>query len=109
MAKKVEYLQGSSSGINSLKSTEFATNLYPNPTGGMCYLSYEVANTSKVSAAIFDLTGRQVASLLNNQIQGSGKQVISFDVTSLQLPQGLYMIQLNINGIVKTVKLNVQQ
>ncbi|HXD92989.1 MAG TPA: T9SS type A sorting domain-containing protein [Bacteroidia bacterium] len=103
-----KYLQTFSNGINVVKHAEFVTNLYPNPTSTLAYLAYENETATKVSASIFDVMGRQVATLLNNQEQAAGKQTLAIDVTNLQLPQGLYMIQLTVNGATKTLKLNVQ-
>jgi hypothetical protein len=103
-----KYLQTFSNGINVVKHAEFTANLYPNPTSTLAYLAYENETATKVSASIFDVTGRQVATLLNNQEQAAGKQTLTVDVTNLQLPQGLYMIQLTVNGATKTLKLNVQ-
>ncbi|HEX7414207.1 MAG TPA: T9SS type A sorting domain-containing protein, partial [Bacteroidia bacterium] len=106
---KASYLQSFGiAGINTIKHTELSTNLYPNPTSGVTYLSYENQTSSNVSASIFDITGRQVATLINNQQQTAGKQILTVDVNTLQLPLGLYMVQLTINGATKTLKLNVQ-
>ena len=104
---KAEYLQSFSNAINNIKQTDLATNLYPNPASTFANVTYENATTAKVSASIFDITGRQVATLLNNQEQAAGKQTLAIDVTNLQLPKGLYMVQLTINGAIKTLKLNV--
>ena len=105
---KVQYLQTFSNAINTIKRNELATNLYPNPASTFAYLSYENTTSAKVSASIFDMTGKQVAVILNNQQQIAGKQTLAIDVNNLQLAQGLYMVQLTINGATKTLKLNVQ-
>jgi len=105
---KAQYLQSFSNAINTIKHTDLATNLYPNPASAFTTLAYENATTAKVSASIFDVTGRQVATLLNNQEQAAGKQMLTIDVTNLQLPKGLFMVQLTVNGATKTLKLNVQ-
>jgi hypothetical protein len=106
--KDIQYLQGSTAGINTVKQSVLSTNLYPNPTSGITYLSYENQSSANVNASIYDITGRQVATLVNNQPQAAGKQVLTIDVNNLQLPQGLYMVQLTVNGAMKTIKLNVQ-
>ena len=107
-ATKAQYLQTFSNAINTIKHSELATNLYPNPASTLSFLSYENVTSSKVSANIFDLTGKQVAAILNNQQQAAGKQTLTIDVNNLQLAQGLYMVQLTVNGTTKTLKLNVQ-
>jgi hypothetical protein len=106
--RKAQYLQGVTTGISSVKQTILSTNLYPNPTSGISYLSYENLSSATVNASIFDVTGRQVATLINNQQQAAGKQMATIDVNNLQLSQGLYMVQLAVNGAMKTLKLNVQ-
>jgi hypothetical protein len=107
--RKAQYLQSLQfAGISTVKSIMQTTNLYPNPTSVISYLSYENETSTTVSAAIFDVTGREVATLINNQQQAAGKQTVSIDVNKLQLPQGLYMVQLTVNGALKTLKLNVQ-
>ncbi len=103
---QAQYLQTFTNGINTIKHANFAVSLYPNPTNAVSYLSYENATSSKVTASLFDITGRQVAALLNNQQQAAGKQTLTIDVTNT--PKGLYMLQLTINGATKTLKLNVQ-
>src|ERR1700757_982849 len=105
---KAQYLQSFSNGINVVKHAEFTTNLYPTPASTVSYLSYENATSAKVDASIFDVTGRQVAALVNDQQQAAGIQILPIDVASLQLPKGLYMVQLTVNGATKTLKLNVQ-
>jgi hypothetical protein len=105
---KAEYLQTFSNAVNAIKNNELATNLYPNPTSTLTYLSYENATSSKVSANIFDVTGKHVATILSNQQQAAGKQTLAIDINNLQLAQGLYMVQLTVNGATKTIKLNVQ-
>ncbi|MFI5141437.1 MAG: T9SS type A sorting domain-containing protein, partial [Bacteroidia bacterium] len=105
---KAQYLQSFSNAINNIKHIDLATNLYPNPASAFTTLTYENATTAKVSASIFDVTGRQVATLLNNQEQAAGKQTLAIDVTNLQLPKGLYMVQLTVNAATKTLKLNIQ-
>ena len=107
--RTAQYLQNVTfAGISTVKQTLLTTNLYPNPTSGISYLSYENQTSANVSAAIFDVTGRHVATLINNQQQAAGKQTVSIDVNNLQLSQGLYMVQLTVNGAMKTLKLNVQ-
>jgi len=103
-----KYLQNFSNGINVVKHAEFATNLYPNPASSISYLSYENTTASKVDVSIFDVTGRLITKLVSNQQQTAGIQIMPIDITSMQLPHGLYMVQLTINGATKTLKLNVQ-
>ena len=110
LAKEIQYnTVANTTGINSINNhVTLSANLYPNPTSGVTYLSYENQTSANVTASIYDITGRQVATLINNQQQAAGKQIVTIDVNNLQLPQGLYMVQLTVNGAMKIIKLNVQ-
>ncbi len=102
---KAQYLQSVTTGINTFKHAEFASCLYPNPTNTVSYLNYENTNSSKVSASIYDLTGKEIVSILNNEQQAAGKHSLTIDVSNLQA--GLYLVELTINGATKTIKLSV--
>lgn len=108
-ASKAQYLQTLTNGINSPKHTDFTANLYPNPASSVTYLYYENATESKVSAVIYDVTGKKITTVLNNQPQAAGKQTLTIPVSDLQLSEGLYIVQLSINGTIKTFKLNIVQ
>lgn len=106
---KAQYLQELQfAGINTTKHTESLVNLYPNPTSGVAYLSYENESSSVVSAKVLDIAGREIASVINDQQQCAGKHTLVIDVNNLQLSQGLYIVQLVVNSAVKTIKLTVQ-
>ena len=107
--RKAQYIKSvSSTGIEQFRIQNSEFRIYPNPTSGITYLNYENVASSTVSASIFDVTGRQVTSIINNQQQSAGKHTLNIDINNIQLPQGLYMVQLIVNGSIKTIKLNVQ-
>jgi hypothetical protein len=71
---------------------EFALNpAYPNPFNPNTTLSYSIPEAAHVKLQVFDNTGREVATLVNEMIN-SGTHTLNFDANSL--PSGLYIARL---------------
>jgi len=66
-------------------------NAYPNPFNPSTMISFDIAEIGDVSLKIFDLTGRQVASLINEfMIPGSHQVTWNPGL----LPSGVYLVEL---------------
>ena len=68
---------------------------YPNPFNPTTSIRFDVANTANVSLRVFDTLGREVATLVNGQMQ-AGSHSVSFDASTLT--SGVYMYRLS-NGV----------
>jgi hypothetical protein len=80
---------------NSISATpnEFAlTGAYPNPFNPTTTLSYELNETSEVILKVYDVSGREVATLVNG-MRAAGTHEVIFDGT--HLVSGVYLYQLN--------------
>ena len=66
-------------------------NAYPNPFNPSTVISFDIVEMNDVSLKIFDLTGRQVASLIN-EFMIPGNHEISWNPG--QLPSGVYLVEL---------------
>ena len=66
-------------------------NAYPNPFNPSTMISFDIIDMSHVSLNIFDLTGRQVASLVNETLV-PGYHQISWNPGLL--PSGVYLVEL---------------
>ena len=66
-------------------------NAYPNPFNPSTMISFDINDMSHVSLNIFDLTGRQVASLVNETLV-PGYHQISWNPGLL--PSGVYLVEL---------------
>ena len=79
---------------NNLRSVSGIT-VSPNPTAGPLQMRFTVRQSTHLSAALYDVQGRQIKSLFNT-IFRAGPQVQSADVA--HLPPGTYWLQLREEG-----------
>jgi len=80
----------------------FALNaVYPNPFNSNVRISYSIPEAGHVSLSVFNLLGREVAILVDNNIQ-AGRQEISFSADMLST--GVYFVRL-----AHGTKINIQK
>ena len=68
-------------------------NAYPNPFNPSTMISFDIMEMDNVSLNIFDLTGRQVASLIN-EFMIPGSHQITWNPSLL--PSGVYLVELTV-------------
>jgi hypothetical protein len=90
------------SGPNSTVSQYSLSQNYPNPFNPSTAIKYQLPHSGKVSLIIYDLLGREVASLVN-QFKFAGTYEISFNASSL--PTGVYFYQLKVNDYLSLKKM----
>lgn len=79
-------------------------NVFPNPASNLVTINLELKKTSDINIEIIDITGKQVA-LVMNEKQLSG--IISRNYNISNLSDGNYLIRLNIDNKSFTQKLNI--
>lgn len=77
---------------------------YPNPFMDKTTIEYELINDSHVEIKIFDLLGREVASLFNQQ-QRAGNHTVVFNVSGLD--KGIYVAQVQADDYTRSVKMRI--
>lgn len=77
---------------------------YPNPFNPTTVISYEIPELSNVTLRVYDVSGRQIAELVN-QLQQPGSYEVTFNAGSLS--SGVYFYSLEAGGIVKTKKMTL--
>ena len=103
---KASYLKTFSNGIATYSQSSTTLNLYPNPATDVTYFTYENKSSGMVNLQIIDVTGKQVAVLVNEE-QSLGKQNVTINLAALHLSKGLYFLQLTSDSGTQTKKLNV--
>jgi hypothetical protein len=77
---------------------------YPNPFNPATTINYQLPAASRVEIKIFDMLGREVASLVNKE-QPQGKYSVKFDGSNLT--SGIYFYRLKAGGYVVTKKMQL--
>ncbi len=86
------------SGILALEETPAAYSLgdnYPNPFNPTTMIPFSLPEAAHVRMAVYDVTGRQVASLLDERFV-SGRHEVAFE--GGLLPSGLYLVRMTASG-----------
>ena len=100
------YSNGVTTGIVSLTSPFTELSVYPNPATTAANLTYENKYATHVTINMFDISGRFIATLANEN-QSVGKQTLSIDTKALQLNSGLYFVRISGANGSETIKLSV--
>ena len=66
---------------------------YPNPFNPTTNIQYSLAENSTVSLKVYDMLGREVATLVNSERMASGAHTATFDASDLS--SGMYIYQLS--------------
>ncbi len=86
----------------SFPKTLILYNSYPNPFNPVTTISYELPVTNRVSLRIYDINGREVATLVDG-VQVAGLHRVEFD--GQRLASGIYVARLQESGFSRAVKL----
>jgi Secretion system C-terminal sorting domain len=75
---------------------------YPNPFNPTSTIKYSIPKQSKVILKVFDIVGKELATLINKE-QAGGNYEINFDAT--ELTSGIYFYRIQAGNIVATKKM----
>ena len=76
---------------------------YPNPFNPVTNIKFDIAKTGLVKLSVYDVTGREVAELINGEIQAGS---YNYDFNASNLASGIYFYKLeagNFNSIKKMI------
>jgi hypothetical protein len=76
---------------------------YPNPFNPTTRIQFDLASESNVQLAVYDVTGRQVTTLIDQQPLKAGAHVVEFDAS--RLASGVYFYRLSVNELNQTRKM----
>ncbi|MEG8946394.1 glycoside hydrolase family 2 TIM barrel-domain containing protein [Rosettibacter firmus] len=80
--------------VNLREDFELYQN-YPNPFNSQTIISYRLSKSGYVSIKVYDILGREVATL-TNEVKQPGKHEIKFDASKLS--SGIYFCKLSVNN-----------
>lgn len=103
---------GGSVGIdkqdNSIVTEYSLDQNYPNPFNPSTMISFSLPKQSNVSLKIYNMLGQEIASLINNEIVGSGKYTVEWnskDAANQAVATGVYVYQLKADNMVISKKM----
>lgn len=76
---------------------------YPNPFNPQTTISYSLAQAGTVTLKVYDLMGRETATLAHNVEETAGSHEVSFDAA--ELPSGVYFCRLQTERFVETKRM----
>ncbi|MBP7532988.1 MAG: T9SS type A sorting domain-containing protein [Chitinophagales bacterium] len=94
----------SCSGKTDLTLSAISTiNVAPNPFSNQTVISYSLEQKEQVNLQIFDLQGKLVSTVVNNELQETGSHKATFEATDL--PSGIYYGVLQVGKKREVIKL----
>jgi uncharacterized repeat protein (TIGR01451 family) len=70
---------------------------YPNPFNPTTTIGYYLPRAMTVRLTVFDVAGREVAVLINNETRAAGRHQLTLDAS--RMPSGLYFYRLSSDGV----------
>jgi hypothetical protein len=82
---------------------------YPNPFNPTTTISFNLKQAGSVTLKVFDLMGKEVATLVNGYQESGVRQAIwsGKDGNGNGMPSGIYFYRLEVNGLVLTKKMQL--
>ncbi len=77
---------------------------YPNPFNPSTIISYQLPKACNVTLKVFDVLGREVATLVD-EYRNAGSYDVEFSIENLELSTAIYFYQLKAGEFVETKKM----
>lgn len=90
-------------GISAISNKIANLSVYPNPSNEVIKVGFDLKHSSEVTIDITDLSGKHLISVLSGKHNGS----IAREINVAELPQGIYLMRIEIDGKTATQKINV--
>ncbi|MDX1642114.1 MAG: T9SS type A sorting domain-containing protein, partial [Balneolaceae bacterium] len=89
---------------SELPSSVALNQNYPNPFNPTTQISYDLPKQADVRLEVYDLVGRQVATLVNQTVE-AGSHIVNFDAANLS--SGVYIYRLHAGNTILSRKLTI--
>lgn len=76
---------------------------YPNPFNPQTTISFSLLQPNTVTLKVYDVMGRALATLVNNEKRSAGVHTVPFN--AIHLPSGVYFYTLRVQGLSKTKRM----
>jgi hypothetical protein len=86
------YFTPLNNGVQESKEKETSLLVFPNPAKDVTQINYQLNESSNVSLKVFDLMGKEVAQVIENEKQKAGNHVAEAQIKTLS--PGIYLLKL---------------
>lgn len=83
--------------VEDAVETPTKLGVFPNPVSAQTTISYELKDRAQVALQVFDVLGKKVSEIVNTN-QTAGDYNHTFDTAKAGLSNGIYLVQLTIDG-----------
>ena len=105
-SNKVVYVSTTSVGNNNGIANSFKLDQnYPNPFNPSTNISFSILKASNLSLTVYDLSGKEVASLINNKYYSGGDYTVKFETSKYNLSSGVYFYKLSAGDVSEVKKM----
>ena len=88
------------------EDNEANLNVFPNPIVNHATIEFTLENTQNIRLSVYDINGRLVQSIIQNEIRPAGNMTVNF--RKGELTSGIYLMRLELENSVQTIKVLVQ-
>jgi len=88
---------------NTIPTQYSLSQNYPNPFNPNTKINFELPNDAKVNLIVYDLLGREIIKLVNNEFRTAGSYTVDFNGSNLS--SGIYFYRLETTGFSMTKKM----
>jgi photosystem II stability/assembly factor-like uncharacterized protein len=99
-----EIITGVENPGNEITKEYSLSQNYPNPFNPVTKINYSIPAQSNVVIKVFDITGKEIETLVNETIS-AGSHSVEFNASSLS--NGIYIYKMETNGFTETRKMSV--
>ncbi len=89
--------------INIIPTEYSLSQNYPNPFNPVTKINFDLSKDGYVKLIIYDLLGREITRLLNNEFRVSGRYTVDFNGSNLS--SGVYFYKIETDGFIATKKM----
>ena len=80
--------------IGIINNTDLGEQIvFPNPSDDEFYFSFKLRKEQSVSLSVYDITGKMICSIINNELMTAGKYVKTFKASKYNLSDGVYFFK----------------
>lgn len=91
-------------GIENLILNNLNLTIAPNPTYGSAKANFNLFTEATVKADLYDLLGRKVSEIYSANLSAGVHEINITNEQTQNLSEGIYVLQLNVNGVLKSEK-----